>query len=99
MFLFACLTLVLSSMQVGLAAQPIRLGVEGKNSEGAAEAWTLLPQVSMWFAVIVVVGIVCIAFCAVAGFAIFVVNRVSVGMKENRAWLRGEKVVDEEKVV
>jgi hypothetical protein len=94
LFLFACVTLILSSMQVGLAAQPAGISGIGMDVE---DAWQPFSQISVWFAVVVVLGIMCIACCAVAGIFMYIINRVFVGIKENRAWRRREKVVDEEK--
>lgn len=97
LFLFACLTLILSSMQVGLAARPTGTDDQEDDNLEKGDAWDLFSRVSMWFAIIVVVCIIFMTCCAVIGFGIFIVHRVFVGMKENRAWLRGERLLDEEK--
>lgn len=84
-------------MQVALAAQPVGTSGEGGNSVGTEKAWQPFSQVSVWFAVIVISGVICMTCCGLAGVVLYIVNRVFVGMKENRAWLKREKVVDEEK--
>lgn len=74
LFLFACLTLLLSSMQVGLAAHP----AEGE--------FQIFADVSLWFSVCVVVGIAVLGVFIVCGFAMYVVNRVVVGFVKNNRW-------------
>ena len=83
LFLFACLTLLLSSMQVGLAAHP---------SEGPFE---LFADVSLWFSVCIVVGIAVLGVLIAGGFALYIVNRVIVGLKRNQKWKHDARCRDD----
>lgn len=83
LFLFACLTLLLSSMQVGLAAHP---------SEGPFEVFA---DVSLWFSVCIVVGIALLGVLIAGGFALYIVNRVVVGLKRNHKWKHGVGCLDD----
>lgn len=74
LFLFACLTLLLSSMQVGLAARP---------SEHEPR---LFADVSLWFSVSIIVGIAVLGLFILGGFALYILNRVAVGLMRNRNW-------------
>jgi hypothetical protein len=75
LFLFASITLILSSMQVGLAARPEK------------EYWDAFIQVSLWFSIAIIFLIIGVALLAVFGIFWYVVNRVGLGLVVNRKWL------------
>jgi hypothetical protein len=77
LFFFASLTLVLSSMQVGLAAKPV---------EDSAH-WELLAVVSLWFSVAILFGIVAVAGAVVVGIGGYAFNRMLVGQIVQRKWV------------
>lgn len=76
LFFFASLTLILSSMQVGLAARP-EMGY-----------WDAFTDVSLWFSVAIIFLIIGVAALAVFGVVGYIVNRVVLGLVVNRKWLR-----------
>jgi hypothetical protein len=84
LFLFACLTLILSSLQVGLAAQP--------NSSN----WAAFAPSSLWFSIVVIVAILCMGLFVMLGIGTYIVNRICVGYRVNRAWMRKEPLRDAE---
>jgi hypothetical protein len=77
LFFFASLTLVLSSMQVGLAAKPM---------EDSAH-WEVLAVVSLWFSVAILFGIVAVAVAVVVGIGGYAFNRMLVGQIVQRKWV------------
>ena len=87
LFLFACLTLILSSLQVGLAAQP-----DSSN-------WAAFAPSSLWFSIAVIVAILCMGLFVVLGIGTYIVNRICVGYRVNRAWMRKEPSPDAESVL
>lgn len=76
LFFFASLTLILSSMQVGLAAKPEK------------DYWDAFIQVSLWFSIAIIFLIIGVALLAVFGVFWYVMNRVVLGLVVNRKWLR-----------
>lgn len=84
LFLFACLTLILSSLQVGLAAQP-----DSSN-------WAAFAPSSLWFSIVVIVAILCMGLFVMLGIGTYIVNRICVGYRVNRAWMRKESLRDAE---
>ena len=77
LFFFASLTLVLSSMQVGLAARPL---------EDSAN-WEELALVSLWFSVAILFGVLGVAAAVCVGIGGYAVNRVLVGHIVQRRWV------------
>lgn len=61
-------------MQVGLAARP---------SEHEPR---LFADVSLWFSVSIIVGIAVLGLFILGGFALYILNRVAVGLMRNRNW-------------
>lgn len=76
LFLFASFTLILSSMQVGLAA---------KETQGDA-VWEAFEAVSYFFSIFTLCTIVAIGVFVVLGIGTYVLNRVMIGWLVNRKW-------------
>lgn len=84
LFFFASLTLILSSMQVGLAAQPV------------GGRWDDFTAVSLWFSIAIIFGIIGVALLVCVGIGGYVVNRVFVGYFVYQRWLRSNKAHDDD---
>jgi hypothetical protein len=78
LFFFASLTLVLSSLQVGLAARPVE-----ENAH-----WREFALVSLWFSVSILFGVLGVAAAVCVGIAGYAVNRVLVGRIVQKRWVR-----------
>ena len=85
LFFFACLTLILSSMQVGLAAQP-----SGNGPDGQEGRWDDFTAVSRWFSVTIMGGIIGFAFLVCGGIVLYIINRILLGYLVHRRWLDGK---------
>jgi len=76
LFLFASLTLILSSLQVGLAAKPDK------------DYWEAFVGVSLWFSIVIIFLIIGVAAFAILGVVFYIANRVILGLYVNRTWMR-----------